>query len=115
MTHVQGDCSFRRADTVRGGRLTCERLPALQFQFIVDPTSMGTLSTITRVSAVLLPPSQAQRRDPVKHPLNTPYDHPLNTPGLHRPALGGMSTLEYASASPVKKVNMLCVGFRKLN
>ena len=26
-----------------------------------------------------------------------------------------MSTLEYASASAVKKVNMLCVGFKKLN
>ena len=29
--------------------------------------------------------------------------------------LGGMSTLEYVSASAVKNVNMECVGFRKLN
>lgn len=30
-------------------------------------------------------------------------------------ALGGISTLEYMSARLVKKVNMLCVGLRKLN
>ena len=47
MTYLQGNCSYRRADTVRGGRPTYEHLPTSRLRFIVDPTSVQCLFSIT--------------------------------------------------------------------
>jgi hypothetical protein len=55
MTYLQGNCSYRRADTVRGGRPTYAHLPTPRIGLIVDLTCVETLLSISPLPGSIPP------------------------------------------------------------
>jgi hypothetical protein len=64
---LQGDCTYRHADTVRGDRPTYEHLPMSRFRFIADPTSVEVdISEASYDAASLIHPALTRGHLPVQ-------------------------------------------------